>query len=153
MSGAVRSRARAAALALMVGALLAVGAPAQAQRNEEAFKDGLKARSEKQWAQVVTQMRRAIQTDNNESTQKLGGRLGFGGTEYLPHFFLGEAYFRQGNCAAAIQAWSESERQGVIRTRTDFYTDIRNGYRACEEQGIPASSEVRPAHRPPHDSS
>ena len=142
MSVAFRSRASAAALALMVAALLAVVAPARAQRNEEAFKDGLKARSEKQWALVVTQMRRAIQTDNNESAQKLGGRLGFGGTEYLPHFFLGEAYFRQGNCAAAIQAWSESERQGVIRTRTDFYTDIRNGYKACEAQGCAPSTGV-----------
>ncbi len=147
MSVAFRSRARAAALALMAGALLTVGAPAQAQRNEEAFKDGLKARSEKQWAQVVAHMRRALLTDNNESTQKLGGRLGFGGTEYLPHFFLGEAYFSQGNCAAAIQAWSESERQGVIRTRADFYTDIRNGFRACEERGflLPARYDSRMA--------
>jgi hypothetical protein len=136
MNVAVGSRVRGMALALVAGAVLTVPAPAQAQRNDEAFKDGLKARNEKQWAAVVTQMRRAIQADSQESAQKVGGKLGFGGTEYLPHFFLGEAYFRQGNCAAAIQAWSESERQGVIRTRTDLYSDLRNGYKACEARGV-----------------
>src|SRR6202023_3853617 len=34
---------------------------------------------------------------------------------YLPHYYLGVALFRSGDCAGAIREWHESENQGAVR--------------------------------------
>ncbi len=35
---------------------------------------------------------------------------------YLPHYLLGQVYAGQQNCVLAMEAWEESERQGVVQT-------------------------------------
>ena len=101
---------------------------------DEAFKAGLEARKDKQWSTVVTEMRRAIQQDAKDSTRKVGGI--FRSTEYLPHYFLGEAYFRQQDCASAVVAWESALKQGVVRTRPEFYSELQKGNATCEARGI-----------------
>jgi hypothetical protein len=126
-----------AAVALAVAAVM-VPLPATAQREkDEAFKTGLDARKDKQWSAVVTEMRRAIQEDAKESTRKVGrGFLGAGGTEYLPYYFLGEAYFRQNDCANAVVAWENSTRQGVVRTKNEYFGELQKGSAQCEAKGV-----------------
>ncbi len=111
-------------------------ASAQRDDDDEAFKAGLEARKRGRWSEAVSHMRRAIQSDDKESTRKVGRTLGFGGTEYLPYFFLGEAYYKQGDCANAVVAWTASERQGVIAGRDEYLPVLRDGNKACEAKGI-----------------
>ena len=117
---------------------LASASPVVAQ--DDAFRAGLDARADKKWRDVTVQMRRAIQANAEESTRKvrsrLGGLLRQGGTEYLPHFFLGEALFNLEDCVGAIDAWSTSERQGAIRSRADLVAIVQDGYAACDAKGV-----------------
>ena len=83
---------------------LGLAAPAAAQDKDETFRRGLDARGDKRWKDVVTQMRNAIQADPQESTRKVrGGLLRLAQTEYLPHYFLGEALFNLNDCAGAVE--------------------------------------------------
>ena len=120
------------AVALLVAAFWPVAASAQ----EDEFKRGLDARDKKNWRQAATEMRAASDKDPKESTQKIGSRLGIGGTEYLPHYFLGEALFYLDDCAGAVTQWEISEQQPAIRTRPQFVDVIKKGYAQCATRGV-----------------
>ncbi len=125
---------------------LALAPAAQAQ--DDAFKAGLNARGDRKWQDVALQMRRAIQDDATESTRMvrsgIGSILRQGGTQYLPHFFLGEALFNQQDCVGAVGAWSRSEQQGAVRSRPDLLAILQNGYVACEAKGVLPPSKYDP---------
>lgn len=120
--------------------IIMLAAPSPAFAQDDAFRAGLDARADKKWRDVTVQMRRSIQANPQESTRKvrsrLGGLLRQGGTEYLPHFFLGEALFNLEDCVGAMDAWSISERQGAIQSRTDLLMIVHGGYAACEAKGV-----------------
>jgi hypothetical protein len=118
--------------------LLAVLWPsaAFAQDQDDAFKRGLDAREKKSWSAVVTAMREAIANDPKESPRKVGGGIFRGGTEYVPHYFLGEAYYNLNDCAAAVTAWAISEQQPVVKTQREFAGFMATGYRICAMRGV-----------------
>lgn len=39
---------------------------------------------------------------------------------YIPHYYLGEAYFRQNDCESAMAAWEKSLQAGVIQGQDEF---------------------------------
>jgi hypothetical protein len=133
--------------------LTLVPVASQAQQ-DDAFKDGMKAYDEKKWAEVVKHMRAAIQRDPQESTRKVeyGGGVFRGSrrTDYLPHFYLGHALFSMQNCVGAVEEWSTSEKQGVVKGIQDSYTIVQGGYSVCEARDVmppktydPTSERVR----------
>ena len=126
---------RVALAALMCVALCPVLASAQ----DEAFKQGLQARGDKKWADAARAMRVAIQKDPQESSRKV--RSGIGaligqGTEYLPHYFLGEALKNLGDCPGAVSAWSASETQKVVQSKPEYVAILQRGYRECASKGV-----------------
>ena len=120
--------------AIVLAWIIAVTATAAAQ--DDAFKKGIDARDDEKWAEVVTHMREAITADPMESTRSVGRIVFVGGTAYLPHFYLGEAYLKQNDCARALAAWDQSERQGVIAKRTRELDVLRKGSAECEAKGF-----------------
>lgn len=141
-----RSPCGAAAIALAL--ILAAGAPAAAQ--DRAFRDGMAAYGEADWAGVVESMRAAISADPQESPRRIeyGGFIGIRrrGTEYLPHYYLGEAYYRMqpSDCAAAVNAWATSEKQGVVQRRPDLVKSMQDGYAVCKQRGVLPPAEFDP---------
>jgi hypothetical protein len=127
------------AIAAMVAGLAA--------QDNDAFRRGMQARDDEQWTVVAQRMREAIAQRPQESTERVGARLGLGGNEYLPHYFLGEALFRSGDCAGAVNAWAISERQGVVQKvrNGEFGRDLRNGYTECEKKGVLPPAKLDPA--------
>ena len=119
-------------------AVLLVSAwPLAASAQDDAFKQGMQARGDKKWADAVRYMQAAVKADGQESTRKVrSGFLGVNGMEYLPHYFLGEAFFNQGDCAGAVTEWSTSEQQGIIRNRPDFLALMRKNLQACAAKGV-----------------
>ena len=80
---------------IMLALVCVCAVPALAAAQDDAFKQGLQARGDKKWADVVRHMQNALKADSQESTRKVrSGFLGVQGMEYLPHFFLGEAYLQ-----------------------------------------------------------
>lgn len=131
--------------ARMILAVVCVSAlPSLAAAQDDAFRQGLSARGDKKWADVVRHMQNAIKADAQESTRKVGSRLGVGGTEYLPHFFLGEAYYNQQDCGGAVTEWLVSEQQGAIKSKPEFLGTIRAGYQACAAKGVLLAPDYNP---------
>ena len=137
-----------------------VGLPPRlfAQAVDEAFKQGMQARDDDKWADVVTQMRRAVMRDGTDATRKVQlpprnwkqklNVFNRPEVEYLPHFFIGEALFRQNECLGAINEWVISMEQGAVKSRTDFTRTIDEGYRQCDAKGILSPNEFNAARDP-----
>jgi hypothetical protein len=121
--------------------------PSLAAAQDDVFKQGLSARGDKKWADVVRHMQNALKADAQESTRKVGSRVGLGGTEYLPHFFLGEAYYNQQDCGGAVTEWSISEQQGAIKSKPEFLGTIRAGYQQCAAKGVLLAADYNPLYQ------
>ena len=149
MNGVDRRHRRIALVAGGVSFAFLVLLTTTANAQDDAFRRGIDARDDRQWPVVVTQMREAIRVRPQESTTRV--RSGFarvllsGGIEYLPHYFLGEALFNTGDCAGAVNAWSQSEQQAAIRSRPDFVKSLQNGYVECEKKGVLPPAKLEPA--------
>jgi hypothetical protein len=124
-----------------------VTSTATAQERDEAFRRGLSARGDKKWADVVRDMQNALKDDAQESTRKVGARVGLGGTEYLPHYFLGEAYYNLQDCGGAVTEWLISEQQGAVKSKPEFLGVIRKGTQACVAKGVLPAAEYNPLYQ------
>ena len=127
------------AAALLVAVFWPLAASAQA--GEEAFKRGLDAREKKNWKLAATEMKAAIDLDSKESARKVGGGIFRGGTEYVPHYFLGEAFYNLNDCAAAVTEWAISDQQPFARAQREFAGFMDTGYRVCAMRGVLLSTE------------
>src|SRR5215813_13980941 len=90
--------------------VLAFCSSAQAARNEDAFRKGMKALADKKYDEAISQFQKAIVSDSTESSEKVSGIFGglFGrGDQYLPHLRLGEALLAKNDCAGALGALEE----------------------------------------------
>jgi len=132
---------------VMLGLVCVCAMPSLAAAQDDAFKQGLQARSDKKWTDVVRHMQNALKADARESTRKVGSRLGVGGTEYLPHFFLGEAYYNQQDCGGAVTEWSISEQQGAIKIKPEFLGTIKSGSQACAAKGVLLAADYNPLYQ------
>lgn len=132
--------------ACMVIAVCAV--PLSAAAQDDAFKRGLEARGDRKWPDVVRHMQSAVKADAQESTRKVrSGFLGVSGMEYLPHYFLGEAFFNQGDCGSAVTEWSLSEQQSAIKSKPDFVAAMRKGLQTCASKGVLMAAEYTPLYQ------
>jgi hypothetical protein len=114
--------------------------PSRASAQDDAFKNGFKARDSKNWPEVARQMRLAIQADPMESMRKvkMGGFVGIGvkESEYLPHFFLGEALLNQNDWPGAVTAWSTSLDQHAVQNKVEYRQIIERGFKECAAKGV-----------------
>lgn len=134
------SSLRIAGSVVVLSSLLLLPITAWAQAEDEPFRRGIAARGDKKWGEVAEEMRKAIAINPTDSTRKVQvrARIIFGGnsTEYLPHFYLGDALKNQGNCAAAVAEWETSEDQKVILGVQQALADLRAGYKECAAKGV-----------------
>lgn len=63
---------------------------------------------------------------------------------YLPHYYLGAAKFKLGDCAGALQAWQEADRQGLIRQMPE-YTDMQRDMAVCQSQVVDVTAIAQAA--------
>ena len=114
---------------------------------DDAFRRGIDARDDKQWPVVAHADARGDRGAARRSRpNRIGARLGVGGTEYLPHYFLGEALFNTGDCAGAVNAWAtRNSRASCRRSRPEFVKVIRSGYLECEKKGVLPPGKLDPA--------
>jgi len=132
----------------LILAVVCVGVlPSIASAQDEAFRQGLQARGDKKWADVVRHMQNALKADSQESTRRVGSRLGVGGTEYLPHYFLGEAYFNLQDCGSAVTEWLISEQQTAIKSKPEFFGVLRKGSQSCAAKGVLLAADYNPLYQ------
>ncbi len=122
-------RARAAVAALLI-VLLAPTVPAAEDDFLDHYKAGLAAISRQDYRAAAESMRQAIAGKTDEDP-RLARKLYL--KRYLPHFYLGKALFELGDCPAALAAWAESERQGVVQ-KFEEKAELERDRAACRDR-------------------
>lgn len=107
---------------------IASTAHAEFKRNytlgKKSFEDG-------DYKDAISKFRDAIQ-DNPESAERVK-IYGMRYDSYIPHYFLGEAYFRMHDCASAMAAWNKALELGVIQG-LDEYASMQKNMASCKTE-------------------
>jgi len=106
------------------------------------YEKGIKAIDNKDWTGAIEALRGAAAEKSVEGERVL--IYGMRYKPYLPHYYLGLAYFNTGNCEAAVKAWAESERQGPVREAAEYRT-LQRLREQCRGQG---TREAEPPRLP-----
>lgn len=109
-----KATSRAAAGGLL---LLLVTVSVAAQDFLGRYRQGLEAMEAERWEEAARALGQAIAERPQESARI---PLRFYFKSYLPFYFLGRARFELGDCPAALAAWDESERQGVVQRFPEY---------------------------------
>lgn len=104
-------RTASAALMLLLCSALARG------DHRDDFANGVIALERGDLPEAVRLLSAAVKENPKESTDRVK-LYGMRYKEYVPHFFLGIAYSKSGDCFSAIEELTESERQGVAQGLT-----------------------------------
>ena len=115
-------------------ATLVVSVAVAAADYRASYAEGIKAIDRKDWSAAIRSFRAAAQ----EKPGEVGERINIYGmrySAYLPHYYLGLAYFKTGDCEEAVKAWAESERQGSVLRETAEYKNLQNLREQCRGQG------------------
>lgn len=138
-----------AAVALLFAAV--VGMPwRSAADSEESFRRGFQALDRKRYNEAAGHMRDAIRerpVEGGEPVRISGSFF----SPYLPHYYLGVALFRNGDCAGALKEWRESEQQKVVAGTSEAGT-LKALKGQClgpqiEKEKKAAEAELENAHR------
>jgi len=78
---------------------------------KKSFEDG-------DYQKAVEKFKDAI-NDNPESAARVK-LYGMRYDSYLPHYFLGEAYFQLNDCESAMAAWNQAMQIGVVQGQNEF---------------------------------
>ena len=96
-------------VALACAAIFVLLVAAASADYRASYEKGIKAIDNKDWSGAIQALREAVAEKSAEGERVL--IYGMRYKPYLPHYYLGLAYFNTGNCEAAVKAWAESERQ------------------------------------------
>lgn len=129
---------------LLAMTLLVVPA-AQADDYRRSYLDGVKAIERGQWNEAARLLTAAIaERPEEQARARLVGAIP---QPYLPHHYLGVAYFNQQQCERALAEWAISERQGAIHSQSALAEEARAGRTACEAKAK-AEAEAVAAREP-----
>lgn len=139
-------------------ALVLVLWPATARGDyRDDFANGIIALERGDAQEAVRLLSAAVQENPRESTERVK-IYGMRYKEYVPHFFLGIAYSKAGNCVGAIQELTESARQGIaqgIAKNASEWGTIKDNLEQCIKSvakgpgPTPRPSEPALAQNPP----
>lgn len=117
----------------------ASAAQAEFKRNytlgKKAFEDG-------DYKEAISKLQDAIQ-DNPESAERVK-IYGMRYDSYIPHYFLGEAYFRMNDCTSAMAAWNKALQLGVIQS-LDEYASMQKNMASCKVTTVDVSKIAQEA--------
>jgi Novel STAND NTPase 1 len=97
----------------------------------DTFRKAMEAKDRRRWPQARDLLQQAIQQNGTESTERIN-TSGFGGyTEYLPKYQLGIVFKNLGDCASAVKAWADSEKDGAVQRLPDSYKSLQRERDNC----------------------
>jgi hypothetical protein len=124
--------------ALILAGLVLAAAPAAADYRDS-YRRGLEAAGRESWPDVTRYMRAALSEQPREGEPVF---VDASRTEiYLPHYYLGLALFRTGNCVAARREW-EAARDAI--RRSPFLKNVGRLNQECQKRA-PREAAAGPA--------
>lgn len=127
----------------IAASLVALSASGASDDYLEAYKRGYSSYQRMSYENVIPEMRKAIAGNPIESAQKIHIKL-LDYKPYLPHYFLGRALAKVGQCPEAIAELNESLRQGVLLA--EFRRGAIRGLAECH--AVPLANPPKPVAAP-----
>src|SRR5262250_4017096 len=125
--------------------LLSAAALAKAADYRDSYAKGIAAIERKDWQDAARALREAIGANPKE-----GGRVllyGMRYSAYLPHYQLGLALSRLGDCDGALREWRESDNQAAIRSLSE-YKELQRSRTDCETKIAGSVQKPAPSATP-----
>jgi len=97
------------------------------------FLDALDAYEEGDYQKAVTKLEKAIKGKKNAGLDQRFYGMVYG--NYIPYFYLGQARYKLGDCEGALEAWKESQKQGVISGLSEN-SEMQVGITACAGEAV-----------------
>lgn len=120
-------------------AMLSGSVFAQAYKKE--YVDATKEIADGNYAEAVSKLQRVV--DKNPKSQARMKMYGMLFKEYLPHYYLGQAYLGMDDCESAMTSWQAAIDAGVIQANDDFsqmYSQMQSDMKTCRTAGIDINS-------------
>lgn len=117
-------------MALVLGLLFVVLAHADFKRS---YGSGVRDYTKGDYNDAIESLQEAI--DEESTAQEKVRIYGMRYEPYMPYFYLGQAKFKNGDCAGALAAWNESITQGVIQNQ-DQFSEMQSNMATCDSMKV-----------------
>lgn len=130
-------------LQLIVCAFLALTLASTVQADfKRDYTLGKKSFEDGDYKDAISKFQDAIK-DNPQSEERVK-IYGMRFDSYIPHYFLGEAYFKMNDCASAMTAWNKALEIGVVQG-LDEYASLQKNMAACRTASVDVSKIAQEA--------
>jgi hypothetical protein len=126
-------------LVVVAGVGIALSASADYKRD---YGSGVQDYNKGDYADAIESLQKAI--DEESKAQEQVRIYGMRYEPYLPYFYLGNAKFKNGDCAGALAAWKESMAQGIIQ-KQDQFSELQANMAQCESMKVDVSRIAKSA--------
>jgi len=126
-------------LVVVAGLGIALSASADYKRD---YGSGVQDYNKGDYADAIESLQKAI--DEESKAQEQVRIYGMRYEPYLPYFYLGNAKFKNGDCAGALAAWKESMAQGIIQKQEQF-SELQANMAQCESTRVDVSRIAKSA--------
>ena len=121
---------RVQAITLVLGLFFSVFAHADYKRS---YGSGVRDYTKGDYSDAIESLQKAI--DEESTAQEKVRIYGMRYEPYMPYFYLGQAKFKNGDCAGALKAWNESMTQGVIQNQ-DQFSEMQANMASCDSMKV-----------------
>ena len=121
--------------AIIAGLLVWSTVPSRAADSDQLYVQGVMAIRRQQWAEAKKLISAAVAANPNEDRHTVYINHS-DEPPYVPHYYLGLALLRLGECPGALREWKISESQGVVQKTSEYKSLIRNRKECPEEPAV-----------------
>jgi len=134
-----RRSTRVQAVTLFFGLVFMLAAHADFKRE---YGSGVRDYTKGDYGDAIQSLQKAI--DEEPKAQEQVRIYGMRYEPYIPYFYLGQAKFKNGDCAGALAAWKESIAQEIIKQQEQF-SELQASMAQCESQKVDVSRIAKSA--------
>lgn len=98
------------------------------------------------WGEAIKNLQEAL-ADKPEPALRQK-TVGLRYKDYLPYYYLGKAYYKQGKCQEALAALQNSLDYGIIKNKRDLYSDLEKMVADCQKKLTPVVQDQAVQNKP-----
>jgi len=103
------------------------------------YENALKSVEDQNWSEAIRYLQEALSDRPEPSFEAKTTGLRF--IKYMPYYYLGLAYYKQGKCKEAAAAFKKSLDYGVVKNIPELYSSLEKMASDCEKKLAPLTQE------------
>ena len=120
-------------LRVLLVASLALAVTAQADFRRD-YSSSLRDFDKENYESAIINLENAIKDKNSAKEDVRFYGMSF--APYIPHFYLGQSYFKLKDCSNALLEWNKSLDQGVVKSQSKEFLELQKNRAICERDTV-----------------